>query len=72
LQNPLLASRTGNFDVLKTSVFESPHPYLDNSDVTIKMMCAGAVRMEVTFDPRSATVSTDFISVIKRSTAMMT
>jgi hypothetical protein len=70
LQSPLLASKTGNFDVLKTSVFESPHPYHDNSDVTMKMTCAGAVRMEVVFDPRSATVSMHFISVINRSTTM--
>ena len=58
IQSPLLAPRRcGEFDVIKTSVFESRHPYADNSDYTHKISCSGAVRMEVSFDPRSATVS---------------
>ena len=57
LQSPILVSQNGNFDLIKTSVYESPHPYPDNSDVTHKISCPGAVRMEVSFDPRSQTVS---------------
>jgi hypothetical protein len=66
LQSPLLASDSGNFDVIKTSVFESPHPYLDSSDVTHMISCAGAARMEVSFDPRSATVSSERLLVTIR------
>ncbi len=63
LQSPLLSSCHGGFDIIKMSVFESPHPYPDDCKVTHKISCHGALRMEISFDPRSATVSRPFICI---------
>jgi hypothetical protein len=39
------------------AVFESPHPYPNNSDVVHKISLPGATRLEITFDERSRTES---------------
>jgi hypothetical protein len=41
--------------VIDVCVFESPHPYPDNSDVVHKISVPGASRLEIVFDPQSKT-----------------
>ncbi len=44
------------------TVFESPHPYPDNSDVVHKISLPGAIRLEIAFDELSRTESgCDFV-----------
>jgi hypothetical protein len=62
LQSPVLAPRDQQlFEVVATQVVESPHPYLDSSDLTHSIRpsdesLTGSIEyMEVSFDPRCRT-----------------
>lgn len=47
-------------------VYETPHPYLDNMDITWHLHFPGASRIKIVFDPRSYTeTNCDWIAFFK-------
>jgi hypothetical protein len=73
LQSPILAPRDQQlFEVVATQVVESPHPYLDSSDLTHAIfppdasLASSIEHMEVKFDPRCRTeASCDYLTFYK-------